>query len=110
MVQDTIATSEDAEEIRMSPPVWDAMMELRAFLFENVYLSPKAKEEEPKAFGVVRALFLHYLHDPDALPEEFRPAMVAERPQRVTDYLAGMTDRYALRCYEQLFMPSSWRM
>lgn len=110
MVRDTIATSEDAEEIRMSPPVWDAMMELRAFLFDNVYLSPKAKEEEPKAFGVVRALFLHYLHDPGALPEEFRSATVAERPQRVTDYLAGMTDRYALRCYEQLFIPSSWRM
>jgi dGTPase len=110
MVQDTIASSEDADTIRMSPPVWDAMMALRAFLFDNVYLSPKAKIEEPKAFGVVRALFMHYLDHPDALPPEPPSAEPAGLVQRVTDYLAGMTDRYALRCYEQIFLPTSWRM
>ncbi|HEY5506501.1 MAG TPA: deoxyguanosinetriphosphate triphosphohydrolase, partial [Coriobacteriia bacterium] len=60
MVQDTIAASDGADAIRMSPPVWDAMMELRAFLFANVYLSKRAKEEEPKSDGVVRALFRYY--------------------------------------------------
>ena len=85
-------------------------MELRAFLFENVYLSPSAKIEEPKAFGVVERLFMHYLENPQDLPDEFAPASDAELVQRVTDYIAGMTDRYATRVYESLFVPASWRM
>ena len=110
LVQDMIESSADADIIRMSPTVGDAMMQLRAFLFDNVYLSPRAKEEEPKAFGVVRSLFLYYLEHPEALPEEYRPLSAPELPQRVTDYLAGMTDRYALRCYDEVFVPTSWRM
>jgi dGTPase len=110
MVQDLISASVDSDVIRMSEPVWDAMMELRSFLFDNVYLSPQAKLEEPKAFGVVRSLFLHYLAHADELPEEYRPAGTDELPQRVTDYIAGMTDRYATRVYERLFVPASWRM
>jgi len=110
MVRDTIASSDEQDLIRMSPPVWDAMMGLRSFLFEHVYLSKRAKEEEPKSDGVVKALFRYYFEHPDALPEEFRPAAPAELPQRVTDYIAGMTDRYAIGRYEELFVPASWRM
>lgn len=110
MVQDTIAASEPAGEIRMSPAVWDAMMELRAFLFDNVYLSSRAKEEEPKALGVVKMLFMHYLDDPESMPSEFRPASEDELVARVTDYIAGMTDRFAINRYEELFVPMSWRM
>jgi len=110
MVQDTIAVSDGADAISMSSPVWDAMMELRSFLFENVYLSPRAKEEEPKAFGVVKALFMHYLERPEALPEDLRPTGDGDLVQRVTDYIAGMTDRYAIGVYEELFVPVSWRM
>jgi dGTPase len=110
MVRDTIASSEDLESIRMSPEVGDAMMELRAFLFANVYLSPRAKEEEPKALGVVKALFMHYLGHPELLPDEYAPASREELVQRVTDYVAGMTDRYAIGKYEELFVPLSWRM
>lgn len=110
LVQDMIVNSADRDEIRMSEPVWEAMMELRSFLFDRVYLSPRAKEEEPKAFGVVRALFTHYLEHPESLPDEFRPSGEDDLPQRVTDYIAGMTDRYAIGVYEQLFVPVSWRM
>lgn len=110
MVQDTIVNSDDADAIVMSPRVWDAMMELRSFLFQNVYLSKRAKEEEPKSDGVVRALFRHYFEHPEALPEEYRPSTPDELPQRVTDYIAGMTDRYAIGRYEDLFVPTSWRM
>jgi dGTPase len=110
MVRDTIASSDDLECIRMSPEVGDAMMELREFLFENVYLSPRAKEEEPKAFGVVEALFMHYMEHPGLLPEEYAPASRDEIVQRVTDYIAGMTDRYAIGKYEELFVPLTWRM
>ena len=94
----------------MSAPVWDAMMALREFLFERVYLSPRAKVEEPKAFGVVSALFHYYLDAPGSMPEEYRPAERDALPQSVTDYIAGMTDRYAIRDFETRFVPTSWRM
>lgn len=110
MVRDTIANSDDADAIRMSGPVRGALLELRSFLFEHVYLSKRAKEEEPKAEGVVKALFLYYLTHPEELPEESRPSAPEELPQRVTDYVAGMTDRYAIGRYEDLFVPVSWRM
>ena len=110
MVEDLVRESADSHAIRMSRPVWDAMMTLRAFLFERVYLNPSAKVEEPKAFGVVERLFLHYLEHPKSLPEEYAPGSDRELVQRVTDYIAGMTDRYATRLYERLFVPASWRM
>ncbi len=110
MVEDLVRESEKSPEVRMSPRVWDAMMGLRAFLFDNVYLSPQAKIEEPKAFGVVERLFDHYLEHPESLPEEFTPSSPSELVQRVSDYIAGMTDRYATRVYEGLFVPASWRM
>lgn len=110
MVRDTIANSDDADRIGMSEPVMAALLELRSFLFENVYLSKRAKEEEPKSEGVVKALFRYYLENGDTLPDEFHPTRPAELPQRVTDYVAGMTDRYAIGRYEDLFVPASWRM
>lgn len=108
MVNDMTRTSDDADEIRMSPEVWDAMMELRSWLFENVYLSGRAKAEEPKAFGVVKALFEYYLEHPEALADEFTPATSADIVPCVTDYVSGMTDRFALRQFENLFMPRNW--
>ncbi|HEY5505906.1 MAG TPA: deoxyguanosinetriphosphate triphosphohydrolase [Coriobacteriia bacterium] len=110
MVQDMIAFSDASGTIGMSPAVWDAMMLLRSFLFERVYLSPRAKEEEPKSFGVVKALFAHYLAHPEAMPEEYRPTGPDDLVQRVTDYVAGMTDRFAIGAYQDIFVPSSWRM
>ena len=110
MVQDTIAASDLAGSIVMSEPISDAMMELRSFLFENVYLSPRAKEEEPKAFGVVKALFMHYLTHPEALPGVSGPFDRDVVVHHVTDYIAGMTDRFAIGTYEDLFVPISWRM
>ncbi len=108
MVQDMIATSAQSDEIRMSPPVWKAMMTLRDFLFHNVYLSPDAKSEEPKAAEVVRRMFMYYLERPDELPDGCLALASGDVPQAVTDYVAGMTDRFAIRTYEQLFLPRSW--
>jgi dGTPase len=108
MVQDLIATSRASERVAMSETVWQAMMDLRAYLFDEVYLSDRAKAEEPKAYGVVRMLFYHYMDRPDELPAEFAPADDTEMPQRVTDYVAGMTDRYALSMFERLFVPRKW--
>ncbi|MDZ4179815.1 MAG: deoxyguanosinetriphosphate triphosphohydrolase [Coriobacteriia bacterium] len=108
MVTDLMHESDGSDEIRMSPRVWDAMMELRRWLFENVYLSSKAKTEEPKAFGVVQALFRHYLANPGVLPVEYQSDSPDSLPQSVVDYVSGMTDRFALRQFETLFTPKNW--
>jgi dGTPase len=84
------------------------MMELREFLFENVYFSQRAKAEEPKAHAVVASIFAHYLAAPSELPPDDRPADESELVQAVIDYVAGMTDRFAIREFERLFEPRKW--
>ncbi|MBN2404106.1 MAG: deoxyguanosinetriphosphate triphosphohydrolase [Coriobacteriia bacterium] len=127
MVQDMVSSSLDSETIRMSEAVWKAMMDLRSFLFDHVYLSESAKAEEPKAYRIVQTLFWHFLEHPEdmyseagnAAPAQAAPAQAvparatllpdeADLPDRVTDYIAGMTDRFAIRTYEKLFLPKSW--
>ncbi len=108
MVDSMIAESADSDEIRMAPEIWDAMMELRRFLFENVYFSARAKAEEPKAYRVVQALFEHYLDHPDELPPDACPGDESQLVWCVMDYIAGMTDRFAIRDYERLFVPRKW--
>lgn len=118
MVQDMVQSSTGGEAMAMSPAVWKAMMDLRAFLFDHVYLNEAAKAEEPKAYHIVQALFDHYMRVPEDLPADYRPAepegspaaesRSAELPDRVTDYIAGMTDRFAIRTFEKLFLPRSW--
>lgn len=108
MVNDMIATSAESGQIGMSAPVHEAMMELRTFLFDNVYFSARAKAEEPKASAVVRALFEHYLANPMELPPDERPTDASGLVQAVVDYVAGMTDRFAIREYERLFVPKKW--
>jgi len=82
---------------------------LRDFMFENVYYNPAAKGEESKAKRVVRELFEHYLAHPDSLPADSRPTIEAEGIHRAcADFIAGMTDNYAISEYEKLFVPRSW--
>ena len=108
MVTDLIETSLDLESIRMSDPVWGAMMQLRGFLFANVYFSARAKAEEPKAHRVVEQLFSHYLQNAEELPSEFTRERTDGVVQPVVDYVAGMTDRFAIREFERLFVPKKW--
>ena len=108
MVNDLICTSGDLVAIRMSEEGWRHMNGLRQFLFDRVYTDSLAKTEDEKAVGVLRALFDYYLAHTDNLPPEFQPGVGDELAVRVRDYIAGMTDRYALRQYSELFMPRSW--
>lgn len=110
MVTSLIETTAVSSSVTMDPTVHKAMMDLRSFLFDNLYLSPDAKAEEPKAYGVVRTLFDHYLANPEDLPEDERPRHGESLAQAVTDYVSGMTDRFAIRTYEQLIIPSRWRV
>ena len=107
LVNDLVDHSADGLEIRLSDEVFAALDVLREHLFEWVYLREQARAEQDKAIGIVRRLFEHYLEHPDQVPEEYHRAP-GDLPIRVADYIAGMTDRYALRTYEQLFLPQGW--
>ncbi len=107
LVTDLVDRSEGASRIHMSEPVFQALDELRDFMFERVYLRNEARSEQDKAITLVRTLFAHYLEHPEEVPEEYHRAP-GELPTRIADYIAGMTDRYALRVYEQLFLPQGW--
>ena len=108
MVRDVVATSAGEDDVAMSPRVWDAMMELRAFLFERVYTSSDAKAEEPKATMLVASLYEYYCDHFDQVPEEYRRHGEDGMLVQVADYVAGMTDRYAVRAFEAIAVPRSW--
>jgi dGTPase len=107
LVTDLVRESEDSSEVRLSQPVLDALLVLREFLFERVYVRPEAEHEQKKAIELVRTLFSYYLEHAEAVPAEYR-ATSDDLPTQVADYIAGMTDRFALRTYEQLFLPQGW--
>lgn len=104
LVTDLIESSLGADDIRQSEGVAAAMNELRAFLFERVYIGSVAKREEEKAVKMLRDLFYFYLDHPEKMPPEFDHDS-DPLPVRVVDYVAGMTDHYARRKYEEYFVP-----
>jgi dGTPase len=106
LVTDLVDNSDDRPEIGLGDQAFGALDALRDFMFERVYLRDDARVEQEKAIGIVTALFDHYVGHPDEIPEEYHRAP-GDLPTRVADYIAGMTDRYALRTYEQLFLPHS---
>jgi dGTPase len=99
LVRDMISASRDKREITLSTDGFDALMELRSWLFEHVYHNPSSRENE-KAGGVVAALFDYYLDHPGERAKS-DPDPITE----TVDFVAGMTDRYALANYRRLFMP-----
>jgi dGTPase len=107
LVTDIVEHSGEGPRVTLSDEVFRALDVLRDFLFERVYLRDEARAEQDKAIGVVRTLFAHHLDHPDQVPEEYHRAP-GDLPTRVADFIAGMTDRYALRMYEQLFLPRGW--
>ena len=107
LVTDLVTSSEGQPEIRLSAPVFAALDELRDFMFQQVYMRTGAHDEQEKAIAVVRALFGWFMDHPQDLPPEYHRTP-GDPPTRVADFIAGMTDRYALRTYEQLFLPQGW--
>ena len=101
LVSDVVEASRDSDEIRQTADVGAAFLRLRSFMFRNVYLAPPAGLEAERAGGVVRALFTRLCERPELLPPSPEPDPVT----RATDFVAGMTDRYALRAYAEAFMP-----
>ena len=111
LVCDMITASREAGKIVLSAQVEQALQELREFMFERVYRNPVAKGEETKAREMLKRLYDYYFSHPEALPEDFQPQMSMEGMERtVCDYIAGMTDNYAVDKYTQLFIPAGWNV
>lgn len=108
LVSDLVEQSQGKAEISMSEPVLKAYNELRDFMFAAVYRS-KAKDEEQKVMYILEGLYRYYEKNPDSLPEEYRMIADEEGKERaVCDYISGMSDRFAVRSFEELFVPKSW--
>jgi len=107
LVKDMVRESRDKADILLSTEVAAALDELRDFLFQRVYIGSVAKQEEDKAIMVLRSLFGFYLEHPEEMPPEFNRGEEDLRV-RVCDYVAGMTDRYAMRKYHEHFLPRVW--
>ena len=111
LVCDMITTSREAGDITLSENVEKALQQLREFMFEKVYRNPVAKGEEIKARAMLKRLYEYYYEHPEALPDDFQPQMSLEGMERtVCDYIAGMTDNYAVDKYTQLFIPMGWNV
>ena len=110
MVTAVIAASTDKPYIAMTDEVGDAMKELRTFLFDRVYLNPVAKAEEGRSKELLVHLFEYYSKNPQKMPESYTRNIEAEGVGRcVCDFIAGMTDRYAIETFKTLFVPKVWR-
>ena len=111
-IHDIITTSQDIDDIRMSDEIGQAMQELRAFMFENVYQNPKAKGEEIKAERLVENLYEYYYKNNHEMPNEYQMLLHerGESLERVTcDYISSMSDRFAIAVFNDLYMPDSWK-
>ena len=101
LVMAVVETSAGRERVDMAPAALEAMDRLRRFLFERVYLGPATQQGRAQAEQVIAGLFSHYLDAPDALPTEYQ-RIPGDAATRVADYVAGMTDGYALRQHKEL--------
>ncbi|OFK24290.1 deoxyguanosinetriphosphate triphosphohydrolase [Olsenella sp. HMSC062G07] len=110
MVHDAVETSARAGDILMSDTVGSAMLGMRRFLFENLYLHGEAKREEPKASHLVFELFLHFYAHPDELPPACEGCEDDPLHVRAADHVSSMTDRFAIRCYERINVPKAWSL
>ncbi len=111
LVGDMIDASLDRPEIRMNEEIEQAMLLLREFMFEHVYRNPVAKGEETKARKIIQALYRHYLEHPEQIPADFQPQLDIEGlPRVVCDYVAGMTDKYAIFKFSEIFVPTAWQI
>ncbi len=97
-------------EVAMQSEIYDATMALRSYMFENVYLNPVAKSEETRACDMLEELYNYYCKNADKLPDEYKKCIGENctEERAVCDYLAGMTDRYAVQTFTNLYIPKKW--
>ncbi|MCD6363649.1 MAG: deoxyguanosinetriphosphate triphosphohydrolase [Synergistetes bacterium] len=110
MVKDCVEQSFEKPEISLSKDMLEAMEELRRFLYDRVYMGEIARKERPRVRYMLKGLYNFFVKHPNTLPESFKRRIGSEELRRVViDYIAGMTDRYALQLFNELLLPHPWR-
>ncbi len=107
LVSDIVETSPETGDIAQSPEIGGAMLRLRKFMFDAVYLGHDARSEHDRVHRTLTALIDHYLAHPDEMPP---PAPGADELQRVVDYVAGMTDRFCIATFRRIALPEESRL
>ena len=109
-VHDIIENSLDRDHIEMSGEIYEALIELRTLMFQNVYTHPEAKREEHKAVRMLKKLYEYYIENPEQMSREYQELMKRGESgsQAVCDYLSGMTDQYSMEKFRQIYIPKSW--
>jgi len=111
LVKNLVEHSMNKPKISLSPDVKKMMGKLKSFLRENVYANQLVHQKERKKIdGMLHLMFDHYIAHPEKLPWEFRGRMDGNPSQTVADYIAGMTDRFAMKRFSEIFMPSAWEV
>ncbi len=111
MICDIIENSMGKDKLTMSDEVYNGMMTLRAFMFENVYLDSEAKKEEKKAQNMLAEIYQHFVKNPNKLPVDIQGLLKDGDIHRVVcDYIAGMSDRYVIQKFNEIFIPAPWRI
>jgi dGTPase len=112
LIHNIIMNSRGKDDIVMSPEIEQAMVDLRMFMFENVYKNPVAKGEEKKAKAMIEQLFFHYKDNLELLPGKYLRMLDEGESveQVVSDYIAGMTDQYAITKFTEYFLPQAWQV
>lgn len=103
------AIENSTDTIRLSESVAQPFEELHTFMFTRVYTNPLCKSEEKKAEALIKSLYRYFAENPKELPASYREIAKTDGAERAAcDYIAGMSDGYALRVYRELFIPNSW--
>ncbi len=109
LIVDMIEQSIGSNRVKFSPDVDRAFLDLRHFMFDRVYLNLEAKREEAKAMALIKTLYEYFRDHPQAMPEEaYEEYLEGDYAIAVKDYVAGMTDRYAVQKYKEIFVPNFW--
>jgi dGTPase len=110
LIHDAIRSSTGQSRIQLSPEYEEALFNLRKFMFAYLYTNPVAKGEESKAEEVVVLLYQYYLEHTDEMPEEYRVMMEAGEDKNISvcDYIAGMSDNYAIDKFQEIYIPRTW--
>ena len=109
MISSAYENSIGKSVVSLAPDVDEAMIELRRFMFEKVYMMETAKKEEERADQMLSCMYNYFSNNSDKLPDVYKSLLTSyDLPTVICDYLSGMTDRYAIKVFTQIFIPQSF--